>query len=79
MNYWRTQGKAEVDFVLTMGDKVIPIEVKYKRFKEPKISRSFRSFISAYQPKRAIVLTEDFWSVEEIGHTTVAFVPVFYI
>ena len=78
INYWRTLGKAEVDFVLNFGDKPIPIEVKYTEFKKAKISRSFRSFLSAYEPSRAIVFTKNFWGKTKIGKTTVAFIPVWY-
>jgi len=79
LNYWRTLGKAEMDFVLTIGDEVMPVEVKYMNFKKPKISKSFKSFISAYEPKRALVLTKDFWGKTKFNGTKIAFVPVYYI
>jgi len=79
LNYWRTLGKAEMDFVLTIGDEMIPIEVKYMKFKKTKLSKSFKSFISAYNPKRALVLTKDFWGKIKFNKTTVAFIPVCYI
>ncbi len=79
LNYWRTLGKAEVDFVLTLKGETIPIEVKYSEFKKPRISRGFRSFISAYSPPRAIILTKNFFGHTQIGSTKVAFVPVYYI
>jgi len=28
INYWRTTVKVEIDFILTKGDKIIPIGVK---------------------------------------------------
>ncbi|MEM2059042.1 MAG: DUF4143 domain-containing protein, partial [Thermoproteota archaeon] len=37
LNYWRTTGKAEVDFVLKLEDKIIPVEVK----STAKIERAF--------------------------------------
>ena len=33
LNYWRTTDKAEVDFVIEAGKKLIPVEVKYKHLK----------------------------------------------
>lgn len=55
--YWRTKSKAEVDFVVeTNSGVVIPMEVKLNA--EPnKIERSLQSFISAYKPKTALVVT----------------------
>jgi predicted AAA+ superfamily ATPase len=78
-NYWRTIAKAEVDFVLRTKDEAIPIEVKYQSFKEPKVSRSLRSFIKSYKIERALVVTKDFWGKAEINDTDILFVPVCYL
>lgn len=51
LNYWRTTSKAEVDFVVEKEGKLVPIEVKIT----PKVTKSFRSFISHYKPERAFV------------------------
>ncbi|MBI5332179.1 MAG: ATP-binding protein [Candidatus Aenigmarchaeota archaeon] len=79
MNYWRTLAKAEVDFVLNISNNYIPIEVKFQKFKEPAISRSFRSFISAYNPKRAMICTKNLWGEMKINNTIIKFVPVCYL
>ncbi|MCK4492366.1 MAG: ATP-binding protein [Candidatus Altiarchaeales archaeon] len=78
INYWRTLGKAEVDFILTFGDEVIPVEVKYT-LKRPSISRGFRSFISAYNPKRALIITKNYWGEIRVGETLIKFVPACYL
>ncbi|MDO9575971.1 MAG: ATP-binding protein [bacterium] len=78
VRYWRTLSKAEVDFVLRFRDSVIPIEVKYSHA-VPKISRSFRSFLSSYNPERAVILTRDLWGKERVNNTFVKFVPLWYI
>jgi hypothetical protein len=78
-NYWRTIAKAEVDFILKLNEKIIPIEVKYQAFKKPRISRSLRSFIKTYKPERALVVTKDFWGQEEIQDTIVMFAPACYL
>ena len=52
INYWRTKEKAEVDFILSLGDKIVPVEVKYANFKKPEINRSLKSFIEKYNPKK---------------------------
>lgn len=79
INYWRTIAKAEVDFVLRLNDKIIPVEVKYQTLKKPKISRSFRSFIESYKPDRALVITKDFFGKIKVNKTTILFVPVCYL
>ena len=78
VNYWRTLGKAEVDFILILGEEVVPVEVKYAGFKRPEVSRGFRSFLAAYRPKRGVVLTKDFWGEAEISGAEIKFVPACY-
>lgn len=79
INYWRTTGKAEVDFIVTKGTGIIPVEVKYSSFKKPGVSRSFRSFIHTYQPKTALVLTKDFLGEIKINTTKIKFMPVCFV
>lgn len=79
VNFWRTIAKAEVDFVLGLGEELVPIEVKYQRFNQPKISRSTRSFINTYKPDRALIATRDFWTKEKINGTKVLFTPICYL
>ncbi|MCE3237531.1 MAG: putative ATPase [Gammaproteobacteria bacterium] len=61
IHFWRTQNGAEVDFVLHQNENcIIPIEVKYKTMNRPTVSKSFRSFVEAYQPKYGFYITKDF-------------------
>lgn len=54
--YWRTKSKAEVDFVVEKNGKAVPIEAKLNA--EPgRIEKSFRSFIEAYMPETALVVS----------------------
>ena len=53
--YWRTKSKAEVDFVLEVDNKLIPIEVKSGGM-PGSITKSLRSFIETYQPEIAYVV-----------------------
>lgn len=75
LNYWRTTGKAEVDFVLQLGKEVIPIEVKT----QTRLKGGFLSFLDTYKPKKALVFTEKEFGTKKIGKTSVAFVPHFFI
>ncbi len=78
MHFWRTQDKAKVDFVINTGLEVIPIEVKYSNLKKPEITRSFRSFLSKYKPKKAfIVHLGDNFPPVDYGGTKVYFIPYY--
>ncbi len=74
--FWRTAGKAEVDFVLVKDMKVIPIEVKMS---EKTVGKSFYSFLEAYSPEKAIIVTLDTFAVQKIKQTTVYWIPIFYL
>ena len=79
VNYWRTIAKTEVDFVLRLGEQVVPVEVKYQRFRKAKVSRGLRSFIRTYKPKRALVVTRELWAEDKLDRTEVLFVPACYL
>lgn len=76
INFWRTTGKAEIDFIITVKNNLIPIEVKTN---EVKISKGFQSFIKTYKPKIAIVFTFKKFKLEKIGTTKIAYIPHFFI
>ncbi len=75
VRYWRTTGKAEVDFILKFENKIVPVEVK----SFGKVKRSFLSFLRAYHPERALVLTENDFGVKKIGGADVLFVPHWFV
>jgi len=79
IRYWRTLGQAEVDFILRLPENTIPVEVKYSSMKYPEITRSLKNFISAYKPPRVLILTKGFWGKAKVGHTEVAFAPLWYM
>lgn len=77
IHYWRTKSGAEVDFVIRRNDdSILPIEVKYRNSLSPQISRGYRSFLQAYQPKNAIVITIDLIAMKRIENTDVHFIPL---
>lgn len=77
VHFWRTQDKAEVDFVLNTGSDVIPVEVKYSDLKSPEVSRSFRSFLSKYKPAKAFIVHLGPHLESTIEGTKVYFIPFF--
>lgn len=79
IKYWRTLAKAEVDFILELGREIIPIEVKYTQFKDPKISRGLKNFIVGYKPKKVLILTKGFIGEEKIDKSHIKFIPAWYL
>jgi hypothetical protein len=75
INYWRTAGKAEVDFVISFDRDIIPVEVK----SHAKLGKGFLSFLKTYRPKRALVFTEREFGTRKIEGTEVAFIPHFFV
>lgn len=77
IHFWRTKGGAEVDFVLYKNtESLIPIEVKYRNSNKSTVSRGFRSFIQAYQPKKGVYITRNYKAEIEIDGCLVKFIPL---
>lgn len=77
--FWRTTLKAEVDFVLELGQTFLPVEVKFEAMPKPRLTKSFHSFLNHYQPERALIVTKDVWGKQYIGKTEVLFVPIVHM
>lgn len=77
VHFWRTQDGAEVDLVIDKGEAVVPVEVKFKKIRDGEISRSLRSFIRKYQPKKAYVVHLGERGERRVDNSTVEFVPVY--
>ncbi len=74
IKYWRSKSKAEVDFVIEKAGKIIPIEVKSSLI-EPKLTKSFHSFLDHYKPKNGYVFSEKLWK----DAVRVKFRPIFFV
>lgn len=78
--FWRTKSGAEVDFILYKNqENFIPIEVKYRQMDKPVITRSFRSFIEAYQPKFGIFITKNLLQKIDVDGCEINFIPFEYL
>jgi len=76
INYWRTIGGAEIDFVINSGADIWPIEVRYADLKEVRVSRSMRSFLDAYGPKKMTIVNLSLNKGERAGKTEIEAVPM---
>jgi len=79
INFWQTKAKAEVDFILQIRGRIIPVEVKFSKFISPKVSRSFMSFINSYKSNQGLILTKDYWGRIKKDTTEILFAPVYYL
>lgn len=79
LHFWRTQDKAEVDFVIDTGNQVIPIEVKRTKLTKPEITRSFRSFLSKYHPEKSFIVHLGKEFDKKIEDVSVSFLPYFLV
>ena len=78
IHFWRTQDKAEVDFVINTGLEVIPVKVRYTRLKTPETTRSFKSFLTKYRPKKAYIVHLGEYMEDTFEDTKIFFLP-FYL
>jgi len=74
IHYWRTQAKAEVDFVVEAPHGLLAIEVKSGPLGRLSVPTGLRSFIKAYSPAQAMVLNASLDGEVEVNDTTVRFV-----
>lgn len=79
VHFWRTQDKAEVDFVLEVGDTAIPIEVKYHPIQKSDTTRSFKSFLNKYHPNKGYVVHLGKTFEDRYNNTRVIFVSYFQV
>lgn len=71
IRYWRSGSGAEVDFVVPRRDRLLAIEVKAGRLGRPKLARSSRSFIEAYEPGEFWILNQELEHEGLLGRTRV--------
>ena len=75
IHFWRTKDKAEVNFVINTGQRVIPVEVKYSYLKQPETTRSFKSFLEKYKPEKAFIVHLGEHMEGRFGDTKIYFIP----
>ncbi|OGE71664.1 hypothetical protein A3H40_01490 [Candidatus Daviesbacteria bacterium RIFCSPLOWO2_02_FULL_38_15] len=79
INFWRTKSQAEVDFILSRENQIIPLEAKFAPMGKKIIGKSLFSFINKYKCKTAIVTTNGDFGIRKTGAAAVYFIPAFFI
>lgn len=77
--FWRTINQQEVDFVIKKANELIPIEVKYKKFKNKELPLGLKKFIKLYNSKEAVVITKDFFKQVEFENCKIYFIPIYFL
>jgi predicted AAA+ superfamily ATPase len=79
IHFWRTKDGAEIDFIMDKVGSPIALEAKFTQMKKPKISRSLRSFVAKYKPKKAYVVNLTLKKTLILEKTKIYFLPFFGI
>jgi uncharacterized protein len=69
LHFWRSTSGAEVDFVISHGDKLRAVEVKAEAARRPRLPRASRSFIEAYQPESFAIVHRGIEHTDRLGDT----------
>lgn len=77
IHFWRTTDNAEVDFVISTGLNSIPIEAKYTKLRSARTTRSFKSFLDKYKPKKAYIVHLGEKLEDTFNTTKISFLPFY--
>lgn len=77
IHFWRTKEGAEVDFILDKASEVVPVEVKYKSLKKAELERSFKNFLTKYNPKQGCLVNLNLEQEIVVAKTKVSFIPFY--
>lgn len=77
IHYWRTKTGAEVDFIIKINfDTTVPIEIKYRNTVGLSLSRSYKSFLDAYQPALGFIITKNQVGQLDYQNSRIYFIPL---
>ncbi len=77
LHYWRTKDGAEADFVIDMGKRLIPVEVKLQSLSQTKPPSGLIRFIKKYQPDTACVINLRLQETVVFEKTVIHFIPYY--
>ena len=62
--YWR-DGKSEIDFIMDLKSRLIPVEIKYRTNIDTRDTRTIKSFMSDYRSDTGVIITRNTLKKEE--------------
>lgn len=79
IRYWRKKSGPAVDFIVSVGERLIPVVIKDEKFYTERVPPGLRSFIYSYNPDHAVVLTRNYHGYCTVNNTLILFFPFFYL
>ena len=76
LKYWRNKSKSEVDFIVEVAHKVIPIEVKGRQ-NNTSLTRSYMSFIEKYDILEGFIFNLNLEDSRRVDEKTINFVTFY--
>jgi predicted AAA+ superfamily ATPase len=76
LHFWRTTSKTEIDFVVEVGRRVVPVEVKYKEVTRPTPPRALDGFAEKYRPERCLVVNRSLRATTRVRESEVRFLTL---
>ncbi len=73
-SFWRTP-QHEVDIIVEINNKIIPIEVKYKVHIDKKDIKGIIKFMEEFKVKKGFVITKEMLRQEIMGDKELIFIP----
>lgn len=74
LHFWRSASRAEVDFVVVRGERILGVEIKAASLQRPTLRRAARSFLDAYRPQRFLLVNTGLVHRETVGETEVRWI-----
>jgi len=75
--FYRTTAGSEVDFVITTGDQIVPVEVKYSASRQKTVPKIFATLADHAGIKNALVATRDHANEIERYGARISFRPAY--
>jgi len=81
LHYWREKNWNEVDFIIKMQNKFIPIEIKYQNIKKAELTTWMKNFNELYKDMidYGIIITKDFLDIYSHNWKKYYFLPYYYL
>jgi predicted AAA+ superfamily ATPase len=76
IQFWRSPDGNEIDFIFKYAGKLLPIEVKYQRTRQIKISRGFQTFLQKMELEQAILISDDIIEIRRTNNCDIFIIPI---
>ena len=73
--FWRTKEKEEIDVILEIKGKPLPVEIKYRNKITKKDFGGLLKFCDKFKCKKGLIITKDMYKQENIEGKEILFIP----